>query len=79
VLFSSIFISASTLCLEVGVCGLLSVVLLLLLLLLLSLDLGFVFCFWSSSSGLFSPWSSLSICFEFWLFVFVSGQVGLWS
>jgi len=44
VLSSSIFISASTLCLEVGLCGLSSVVLLLMLVLL---SLNFLFLvFW---------------------------------
>ena len=54
VLLSSIFISTSILCLEVGLCGLSSVVLLLVLV-LLSLDL----LFWSFSS--YFSRSSLSL------------------
>ena len=54
VLLSSIFISTSILCLEVGLCGLSSVVLLLVLV-LLSLDLSF----WSFSS--YFSRSSLSL------------------
>ena len=72
VLFSSIFISASTLCLEVELCGLLSVVLLLMLV-LLSFDLLFlVSWFWLFLLGLLCLF-----VFEFWLFVFVLGQFGL--
>ena len=68
VLSSAIFISASTLCLEVRLCGLMSVVLLLMLVLL-----SFSLLFWSLNS----IFRSSLFCFEFWSFTFVLFQVGL--
>jgi len=68
VLSSAIFISASTLCLEVRLCGLLSVVLLLMLMLL-----SFSLLFWSLNS----IFGSSLFCLEFWSFMSVLFQVGL--